>query len=285
MDRIGLRTLIDVGVDLISSKLAALRSTSLEGASRDDDILSTLDRFAQLGTLLLQHNVLEIWQDLMSGFEAILTAGLPANDGLDQVSKGEAAYQLLVGQRLFALGGLVRLQRKDAFLRSLCFIHPNKVYPDYYWSRYLVTMVSRGELEGFRKSAIPQSADFVRERPEIFALYRRDMDTVVNTMCQFDLLQCVAITAMSKNVHLCYPNFGTYFNGRTMPAIKDLVEEPKLREMLAVSSDAMLAEILHALDEYAVHAFINVNGWRSGHWPDATVANLLKAHPKTRNVL
>ncbi|MFA6165177.1 MAG: hypothetical protein WC700_01040 [Gemmatimonadaceae bacterium] len=282
MDKVGLRTLIDVGVELVAARIEALRPDKLDGANTDDDIVTTLDRFTQLGSLLLQHEVLDVWEMLMTGFERILSAGLPEHDDLHGVTKGEAAYQLVVGQRLFALGGLVRLQRRHAFLRSICLIHPNKEYPNYFWSRYLVTMVSRGELEGFHKSAIPQSAEYVRERPELFALYKRDIDTVVNAICQFDFLQCVVGTAISKDIDLCYPNFGTYFNGRTTPAISDLLRDAQLRQIAGVTADTLLAEILRALDEYAAHAFFGINGWHRGYWQDTAILELLKTNPAGR---
>jgi len=282
MDRTGLRAIVDVGVALVSERLAPLQEKRLEGASTDDDILTTLDRFTQLGTILIQQNIADIWQDLLNGFEEILRLGKPAQEGLNQVAVPEAAFLLAVAQRLFSLGGLVIRKRRIALFRPLVFLHPNPEYRHYYWSRYVVTMVSRGDLPNFRKSLIPPSSDYVRERAELLVLYDRSIDHVVNAMCQFDFLQCVAAVADYRSSESCYPNFGGYWNDRTLPIVRELIASKELRTATGTEDDNLLAEILRALDEQAGQAFFNFSGWSRNSWRYPDIVDFLSQHQPTQ---
>jgi hypothetical protein len=144
-----------------------------------------------------------------------------------------------------------------------------------------VTLASRGELkEAFKgKSLIGPVAEHLRGAPELGELFEQNQDVVVNALCQFDFLNCVIVVAETKDVDSCYPNFGGYYEHRTLPIVHDLIRGGASRAALPGVSDELLAEVLDAIDKETRHAFFGISGW---HGYDREVAEYITTHsPKT----
>jgi hypothetical protein len=211
-------------------------------------------------------------------YEEILVLGRPAHEGLGEVRTSEANFLLEVAQRLMLLGAYTRTRKRYGYAKELARLHPAKDSAGYFWSRYVVTMISRGR-DDWHKSLIGPSAEFVRERPQFFGLFKANMDAVVDAMCQFDFLQCVVSWLESRESRRMYPNFGAYWNHRTSPMAREIISNAQLRAVLGNPTDADLREVFKTLDDYASRAFFEFNGWMRGQWDDPTVVEFLRGEP------
>jgi hypothetical protein len=86
------------------------------------------------------------------------------------------------------------------------------------------------------------------------------------------------VTYETSDVSRRYPNFGAYWNYRTAPVVRDLVEGGPARKALGDVSDQQLADILRAVDEMAARNFIEFAGWDSAHWEDSVVLEFMHTH-------
>ena len=273
MDKIGLRELLQLGVKELAQALEPNGPSSSVGAAEDARVGSLLDRIAQVGAIAAEHESPEAWDAVLGAFAEIIQLGRPKNEGLEGVSKEEARFLLEVSQRLMFVGAYARVLGRFELVRSLTLLHPIDDYHQYFWSRYSVTMISRGRIGEWHKSLIGPASEFVRSRSEFFSLFKANMDSVVNAMCQFDFLQCVIVLLTTDfDDTKTYPNFGAYWNHRSIPIVKEIIQNDELRSLLNGATDVQLREAFLLLDASATRAFADYSGWSAGMWGDADVA-------------
>lgn len=281
MDEVGVRELLRSGVTLARKRIDAQRSQVAGTIAVDDTIAAVLDRLTQLAVVLADHDKRDLWNESIGALLEIFRLGVPANEELGSVRTFEAEYLMAAIQRVFALGGFLIRRGKYEYARTLISQTPNHNYPKYYWIRYAVTMISRGEIAQFKKSLIAPSSEFVRSKPELFALFDENLDATVNAMCQFDFMQCVVASHETSSVFQAYPNFGAFWNYRTTPIVRSMLPGGAARSALTDISDAELANILRAVDQSTAHNFFNFSGWSSNNWGDKSIEGFLAAHPPT----
>jgi hypothetical protein len=282
MDEVGLRELIGSGVKAAKEGWLKARKTGAPYPALDDSELSTiLDRFVQIGVVALEHSASWLWSEMIDGLLDIYRIGLPADHDTWKPPASETRFLVDVTQRVMTLGATVIRLKKYEYLRTLALQAPVERWKDNHWIRYTVTLASRGELkEAFRgKSLIGPVAEYIRSSPELGEMFEQNQDVVVNALCQSDFLNCVIVVAETKDVDSCYPNFGGYYEHRTLPIVHDLIRGGAPRNALPNVPDDLLAEVLDAIDKETRHAFFDISGW---HGYDQQVTEFIKAHlPKS----
>lgn len=281
MDKIGLQELIRVGVSSIRSRLTEYQNDESGFADEDPKVNLLLDRLTQLGTILLEHEVTDIWEGLVEGLVDVYRTLLPKQSFYEHVPVPTARVLIMVVQRIFILGAYAIRRQRYQLLPTLVLQQPDQEDDYYYWLTHAGVMAARAELsQAFRgRSMIGPTSDAVRARPEFFALFDENMDNVVNSMCQFDLFQCLLISQATGDLDQSYPNFGGYWNERTLPLVRDLVTDSPARKALGSISDQELAELLKQLDRYAGREFFRVNGWRPQDWIYPEITAFLERYP------
>lgn len=282
MDKIGLQELIRVGVGSARNRLRQHQSdtSSVDLLEDDPQVVLILDRLTQLGIVLLEHDVHEIWDTLVNGLVEVYRAPLPTVRGYDSVSPHTARILVRIIQRVFTLGAYAVKRQRFELLSTLVLQKPAEDDDYYYWSTHAGTMAARADIEGAFKgrSLIGPASEMLRTKPEFFVLFDDNMDSVVNSMCQFDLFQCLVISHNTRDLHRCYPNFGGYWNQRTLPLVRDLCIGGKARQALNDISNSELANLLVQLDRYAGSEFFRVNGWRPRTWLDPEIIAFIEKY-------
>jgi hypothetical protein len=127
------------------------------------------------------------------------------------------------------------------------------------------------------RSLIPPATDYVAEHGVFFHRFRQEKDVVVNSLCQFDFLQCLIVFHSTGDDTRSFPNFGVYFKERTEPIIRQLIDGGPARSVLPGVDDARLAQMIRVLDQNAAHAFFGTAGWELG-WSDPRIDDFLRQH-------
>jgi hypothetical protein len=285
MDKVGLRELLRVAEETCQRRAKDLsaRTDAAAAGRADAEVELVLDRLTQLGLLLLHHRVTDIWEELCSTLVAIFRLGLPADVELRHVhaTAETSAWLMAVIKRVLALGA-VAVQRGEFHLAAkLVLQKPVETLRHYYWLRYTVTTAARAEFPEYRakQSLIPPAAEYVRGQPALFQGFDENIDRVVNAMCQFDFWACALVVHLANDTDVCYPNFGVYWNHRTTPIVRRLIEDPAVRAPFGDGmTDDRLAMILRALDDLTGKVYFSFSGWDSGQWDDQVIVDFLKAH-------
>jgi hypothetical protein len=275
MDEVGLRELVRTGVKVAARKWKIDVRDANAFAGTDSEIVTVIDRLAQLGLIALDYKQPRAWTEAVEGLLNVYKLGVDETSGYHLPMRN--TWLLIdVVQRVLLLGAAaVRTKRFD-HVRELTLQRPLDNRPKEYWIRFAVTMASRGQVnEAFKgKSLIGPASESVRERPQFFGAFDENLDKVVNSMCQYDFLHCVVALAEAKERGACYPNFGGYYGYRTMPIILDLIGKGQSRGVMSGIAEEELAEILRDLDELAKEQFFDVGGWE--HY-DRVVYDFIKA--------
>jgi hypothetical protein len=267
MDKVGIQQLIRVGVNAARARIRNKGAAEV-GLGEDPQFSLILDRLTQTGLIFLEHGIREQWMVLVDGLQQIYRALLPPDPFSEHVPSETAVVLMMVIQRVYTLGAFAVVRGRYEELRYLALQHASAHESSGYWARHAVTMAARGAVENVFKahSLIGPASDVVRGRPEFFEVFDQNLDTVVDSMCQFDFLQCLLIINETGDRTDCYPNFGGYWNHRTLPIIRQIVTGGKPRQLLGDTPDENVAELIRELDSLAAQSFFRVNGWRSSNW-------------------
>lgn len=113
-------------------------------------------------------------------------------------------------------------------------------------------------------------------RPDLLA----DDDRLLSSICQFDLLACVAGIGQGGAVasQFFYPNFSRYYSRRSEPAVRVLLEDGSARQILFPGSDQELADTLRGLDDLARREAFAFSGWDG--FEDERIRRFLQGHPQ-----
>jgi hypothetical protein len=264
MDEVGLHELVKAGVKVATQKWTmpeAKDAGTFHGT--DPEIVTVIDRLAQLGLLALDHEQPHAWRKVVEGLRAVYRLGAHENGHVYNLPERNTWLLIDVVYRVLFLGAVaVRLKTFNE-VRTLTLQRPLDNRPDEYWIRYAVTMAAHGHVKSaFKgKSLIGPASECVRERPQFFGAFEENLDQVVNYMCQFDFLHCLVAVAEAKDVWACYPNFGGYYDYRTMPIVLDLIRSGPSRNVVPGLAESELAKILRDLDALVEKRFWEGSGW------------------------
>lgn len=276
MDTIGLRELAQTGRRLIQQRYLELEEEADPSTpwTRDSDIERYLDRVAQEIALCVDYDANEAVTDLTEELLRIFRLAVPDEPVYSSLPAYQATFLLSVIERVYALGGVAVRTENYAAARTLALQLPEpEERPGYYWIRYAVTMASRAD--EFNRIIGPTS-EYVRDRTELFVFFDNNMDSVVNSLCQFDFFHCVLVTHVTNNISNCYPSFGAFWNYRTTPIVRELVTGGAAREALGEIDDSRLADIIVELDRLTSQEFFAVAGWESDNWGDEAIVSFLE---------
>ncbi len=271
----------EIPLRLLTSRMRQDAATLVRGGERDE-LGVLLDRLACLAAIGLDMDRRSVFERAVWAFVKVYEQGFDAN-GTPLLSAAPPRLSaqelwLAVTERVIAVGGLAVRRRDWPAVRDLALQaprgedHPNGYIEGYYgnWLRHALTHATRANLlvEEHQGRQVPVSllgralAHAVRLdclRPDLAA----DDDRLLSSICQFDLLACVAGIGQGGRVasEFFYPNFSRYYARRSEPAVRALLDDRAARAALFPGSDQDLAEVLRALDQQARSEGVAFSGW------------------------
>ncbi len=287
----------DIPVRLLSEEMWKDAATLVEAGENDEVgvLLGRLACLAAIGLELERHPVFEraVW-----AFTRVYEQGFDAN-GVPLLSVAPPripAQQLWLAviERVLAVGALAVRRRDWTAVRDLALQaprgedHPNGRIEGHYgnWLRHALTQAARANLlsethqgRQVTVSLLGRALAHVSRldclRPDLAA----EDDRLLSSICQFDLLACVAGISQGKRVGSAffYPNFARYFARRSEPAVRALLDDPSARAALFPDDDQDLADVLRALDEQAQREGFAFSGWTG--FEDPRIVRFLEEHP------
>jgi len=287
----------DIPVRLLTDEMWR-DAASLVRAGEGNELNVLLDRLVCLTAIGLELDRRPVFERAVRTFVKVYEQGFDGN-GMPSLSVAPpriAAQRLWVAvvERVMAVGALAVRQRDWAAVRDLALQaprggdHPNGRIEGHYgnWLRHALTHAARANLldEDHQGRKVPVSllgralANASRLdclRPDLLA----DDDRLLSSICQFDLLACVAGINQGRRVGSAffYPNFARYFAHRSEPAVRALLDDPSARAALFPESDQDLADVLRALDEQAQREGFAFSGWMG--FEDPRIVRFLEEHP------
>ena len=106
-----------------------------------------------------------------------------------------------------------------------------------------------------------------------------DDERLINSLCQFDALASLAAIADANSLDssVFYTSFARFYTFRTEPAIRRLIQNSAMRDLLFPLGDDTLAQALREIDRRARQESFRYAGW-DGYVDDA-ITRFLDAHP------
>jgi hypothetical protein len=287
----------DIPVRLLTDQMWR-DAASLVGAGHQDELDVLLDRVACLAAIGLELDRRPVFERAVWTFAKVYEQGFDAN-GVPLLSVvppriPSQRLWLAVIERVLAVGALAVRRRDWLAVHDLALQaprgedHADGRIEGYYgnWLRHALTKAARANLlyeshEG-RQVAVSLLGRGLAHatrldclRPDLAA----DDDRLLSSICQFDLLACVAGIGQGKSVKSAffYPNFARYFAHRSEPAVRALLDDPSARATLFPEGDQELADVLRALDEQAQREGFAFSGWMG--FEDPRIVQFLEQHP------
>jgi hypothetical protein len=293
-----LRRSDDIPVRLLAEEMWK-DAASLVEAGDHDELGVLFDRLACLAAIGLELERRPVFERAVWAFTKVYEQGFDAK-GVPLLSVAPPripAQQLWLAviERVLAIGALAVRRRDWAAVRDLALQaprgedHPNGRIEGYYgnWLRRALTQAARANLlsethedrqvaVSLLGRALAHATQLDCLRPDLAA----DDDRLLSSICQFDLLACVAGISQGKIVGSAffYPNFARYFSYRSEPAVRVLLHDSSARATLFPDDDQDLAEALRALDEQAQQEGWKFSGWMG--FEDPLIKQFLQKHPR-----
>lgn len=291
----------DIPVRLLTDQVWKDAAALVE-AGDQDELGVLLDRLACLAATGLELDRRPVFERAVWTFIKVYEQGFDANGvSLLSVAPPRIPAQqlwLAVIERVLALGALAVRRRDWVAVRDLALQaprgddHPNGRIEGYYgnWLRHALTQASRANLlyethqgRQVAVSLLGRSLAHATRldclRPDLAA----DDDRLLSSLCQFDLLACVAGISQGKSAGSAffYPNFARYFVHRSEPAVRTLLHDASARAALFPDDDQDLADVLRVLDEQAQQEGWKFSGWMG--FEDPAIVRFLEEHPPRRS--
>lgn len=287
----------DIPVRLLTDQMWRDAAALVRGGDQDElDVL--LDRLACLAAIGLDLDRPPVFERAVWTLVKVYEQGFDGNGmPLLSVTPPRIPSQRLwvaVVERVLAVGALAVRQRDWAAVRDLALQaprgedHPNGRIEGHYgnWLRHALTQAARANLlyedhQGQQVAvsllgrALAHASRLDSLRPDLLT----DDDRLLSSICQFDLLACVAGISQGRRVGSAffYPNFARYFARRSEPAVRVLLDDPSARAALFPDGDQELADVLRALDEQAQREGFAFSGWMG--FEDPRIVRFLDQHP------
>ena len=276
--RAGDRVALQRGLDRLSA--SAREQVRVTGDA--DEFDTTLDRAVALAAIGVGYGDARLARDgLQILFDAYAAPYRP--EGWPEQTVGNrSAIEVwkLVVERAFGLGALAVRRSEWETVRAIAAHRP----PDadgYYasWLRHMLTMASRANaFQEVRDQRVVEVAllDLAQQHVARLAALRPDLaaddrDRQLNSLCQFDVLACLAAIDETGDLddRSWYPNFSSFERRRAEPAVVALLTDQRVRSVIFRRDDAFLARALFEVTRLADRAH---RGFMfGGSWSNPTV--------------
>ena len=130
----------------------------------------------------------------------------------------------------------------------------------------------RGEAVSLLNLALQHINQLPALRPDLPA----EDDAQLSSLCQFDMLACLAAAA-DEDAGYLYPNFAPFFAERSDPAVLAILDDDDLRQQVFPAPDDELAEALREIGRIARAQAGPFAGWHG--YEDPRIQRVLIEHP------
>lgn len=226
----------------------------------DPDMLNTLlDRLASVGALAIQFGRDWWLARALDTLVAIYDLGFDAS-GHEGGRRETVLLWIALVARVHALGGLAVRLRDWPAVRSLADQRPagDSLQHDFgSWLQHAPVMAARANLldpPGEKASGmIGRAIQAARAVKALHPDRSPDDEAIVNSICQFDVLGCLAVIAGRQSLAPgnFFPSFAQYRSRRTEPAFRQIITDPDMRRTIFRGDDRLLADALLAILDYA----------------------------------
>ena len=110
--------------------------------------------------------------------------------------------------------------------------------------------------------------NFSKTELKKFGVILEDEERLIDSICQFDFLQCAYALTEDEQGMTCYPSYGAYYKNRIVPVVRKIIETQESGLWLPKVDEPRLAKIIDDLDIYANKQFGFWNDWCYGQWDD-----------------
>jgi hypothetical protein len=261
----------------------------LEHPERWEELQTLLDRLICLAALFQVLEERNWFERVITTLLLIYRLGFDKHrNPMEKPFHGHTLW-LSVIKRVFALGALAVRQKDWISVKMLAVQEPsNKESSSYYypnWVRHALTM-------GYRRNAFVTQEDGRETQVSPLNLARNEVrqekclhpdlpsedDGILDSLCQFDILGALAAIATVKEIdtRVWYPCFSHYYTHRTEPAIKQLLADNSMRQVIFPLSDKEFANALRWLNDVATKEGWNYLGWDG--FKDETIKSFIQRH-------
>jgi hypothetical protein len=278
-NNIGFRRYLREAPQIFFSHIQNLPNSETETIQRliDDKLKPILDKLVVMGITSIEYNIFDIFREVVEVLHTIFTRAYgfdfpKASDSDLHFSVSWLWQEIIV--RVFVLGAVLVKQRRFQWIRYLVRqeVSWDEYYRKFYWARFIL-IVLRTEKRLPKKSLCPPAVELIKNNKHLSSIFFGNEDTIISTTCQFDFLQAINVLQEGKDP---YPSFGAYYNHRTEPIIRELIEKTPAREAIGDTSDHDLAKWIYHLDQYAGMEFFSSASWDSNFWSDRSISEFLE---------
>lgn len=226
----------------------------------DSDMLDTLlDRLASVGALAIQFGRAWWLERVIDTLVAIYDLGFDAF-GQERARRETMQLWIALVARVHAMGGLAARLRDWPAVRSLADQRPagDSLQHDFgSWLQHAPVMAARANLlDPPGEKATGMIGRAIQAARAVKALHpdrSPDDETILNSICQFDVLGCLAVIASRQSLvpGNFFPSFVRYKSRRSEPAFRQIVTDPDVRRAIFRGDDRLLADALIAILNYA----------------------------------
>ena len=207
-----------------------------------------------------------------SGFD---TNGLNCNDGTSE------DLWLVVLEHVLALGALATRKHDWVAVRTLATTPPDGESNFFAsWLRHALTMASRSQRLDDAKALVTRAAERIDGLPALRPDVAPGDEEVIMSICQFDILVALAVIAATQDTRGSgwYPNFARFYSSRSEPAVKQLLTDRAMRDVIFPLDDADLATALREIERLSRNEGFRFAGWDG--FNTTVVRDFLSANPE-----
>lgn len=182
---------------------------------------------------------------------------------------------------VYCLGAFAILKDKPEYAKLL--LNKGNPFNEYWkkrsWFRYVLTMLAR--TKRLEKNFCALAFDFVKDNSYIINMFEEE-DEIINTLCQFDFLQCANNLLKRKDTDDYFPSFAGFNKYRIEPVIEKIIETCDKGLWIDKIDKSYCAEIIRTLDKQASEIprhFL----WDLGEWNSKIIVDFLKNYKNKLN--
>jgi hypothetical protein len=257
-----------------------------DGRTADLEIL--FSRISCLAATMLLVQEREWFDEAVAALVRIYEQGSELSTGYLVASDPSVRIWLGVAKAALALGALALRSRNWRAVRTLAIQQPSPARQQACatWFRHAITMGSHLQALPLQPSGAPTigpliqlARDLVRQHACLRPDFHEDSESLLDSLCQFDLLWNLAAIAATEDESALsvYPSFAGYFARRSTPAVEHLLSDSVMREIILPINDDLLAEYLRRLGRVANEVSFSAGTWTG--FDSEVVSSFLKAHP------
>lgn len=235
----------------------------LEASSAE--LATLLDRVTSLAALGLTFDRAAYCEMALQALVNIYELGVSRN-GLARSDVDAPRLWLDIIDRVYALGGLAVRKENWTAVRTIANRRPQGQAFTHYasWLRHALTMAARaGVLEQKSAGLIARSHNVVRAVPSLHLDVDAESETVLNSLCQFDVFGGLVNIGERKEISSAtyYTNFARYYTHRAEPAFRRMISDSEVRRQLFAGDERLLATAITRMNQTAQNESFSFDGW------------------------